>query len=109
MTDVTLGASGLWLGTRTVAGGTATLTKFFFLAEVHGSMDNRNRIFLPDVLCDHTDLVWRKGTLFEAVTGPTAIIDGLLAEVFRGFPQSYGKCQDMYAQSSVSFYYLSYH
>ena len=26
MTDTTLGASGLWLGTRTGAGGTATLT-----------------------------------------------------------------------------------
>ena len=30
VTDVTLGASGLWLGTRTGAGGTATLTKRFF-------------------------------------------------------------------------------
>ena len=39
-TDATLGASGLWLGTRTGAGGTATLTKFFFLAPAHGSMDN---------------------------------------------------------------------
>ena len=30
MTDVTLGASGLWLGTQTGAGGTATLTESFF-------------------------------------------------------------------------------
>ena len=30
LTDETLGASGLWLGTRTGAGGTATLTKSFF-------------------------------------------------------------------------------
>ena len=30
VTDVTLGASGLWLGTRTVAGGTATLTESLF-------------------------------------------------------------------------------
>ena len=32
VTDATLGASGLWLGTRTGAGGTATLTErcFFF-------------------------------------------------------------------------------
>ena len=29
-TDVTLGASGHWLGTRTGAGGTATLTESFF-------------------------------------------------------------------------------
>ena len=29
VTDATLGASGLWLGTRTGAGGTVTLTKSF--------------------------------------------------------------------------------
>ena len=29
-TDVVLGASDLWLGTRTGAGGTATLTERFF-------------------------------------------------------------------------------
>ena len=41
----------------------------------------------PDVLCDPTDLIWRKGTQFEAMTDRTAFIDGLLADVFRGFPQ----------------------
>ena len=30
VTDATLGASGLWLGTWTGAGGTATLTESFF-------------------------------------------------------------------------------
>ena len=40
VTDVTFGASGILLGTRTGAGGTATLAKYF-LAAVHGSMDNR--------------------------------------------------------------------
>ena len=30
LTDETLGVSGLWLGTRTGAGGTATLTGSFF-------------------------------------------------------------------------------
>ena len=30
VTDATLGASGLWLGTRTGAGGTATLTESLF-------------------------------------------------------------------------------
>ena len=35
VTDSTLGASGLWLGTQTGAGGIA------FLAAAHGSMDNR--------------------------------------------------------------------
>ena len=30
VTEATLGASGVWLGTRTGAGGTATLTKTFF-------------------------------------------------------------------------------
>ena len=29
-TDATLGASGFWLGTRTGAGGTATLTESYF-------------------------------------------------------------------------------
>jgi hypothetical protein len=37
---------------------------------------------LHDVLCDPTDLIWRKGTKFEAMTGRTALIDVLLAEVF---------------------------
>ena len=38
---------------------------------------------LPGVLCDLTDLIWRKGTSFEAMTGRTApSSDGLLAEVF---------------------------
>ena len=32
VTDATLGASGLWLGTRTGAGGTATITESFFFA-----------------------------------------------------------------------------
>ena len=44
--------------------------------------------FLPDVLCDSTDLIWRKGTPFEAMTDFTApSSDGLLAEVFWGSPQ----------------------
>ena len=43
---------------------------------------------LPGVLCDLTDLIWRKGTPFEAMTSRTApSSDGLLAEVFWGFPQ----------------------
>ena len=42
---------------------------------------------LPNVLCDPTDLIWRKGTPFEAITGRTApSSDGFLAEVFRDFP-----------------------
>jgi hypothetical protein len=35
-TDVTLGASGFWLGTQTGAGGTATLVKNFFGRSPHG-------------------------------------------------------------------------
>ena len=43
---------------------------------------------LPDVLCDPSDLIWRKGIPFEAMTGRTAASsDGILAEVFQGFPQ----------------------
>ena len=34
---------------------------------------------LPNVLCDPTDHIWRKGTPFEAMTGWTAFSDGLLA------------------------------
>ena len=42
----------------------------------------------PDGLCDPTDLICRKGSPFEAMTGRTApSSDGLLAEVFWGFPQ----------------------
>ena len=41
VTDATLGASGLWLGTRTGAGGTATQVWNFFGRSPHGSMDNR--------------------------------------------------------------------
>ena len=37
---------------------------------------------LPDVLCGPTDLIWRKGTSFEAMTGRIApSSDGLLAEI----------------------------
>ena len=31
---------------------------------------------IPDVLCDPTDLIWRQGTPFEAITGCTAFIKG---------------------------------
>ena len=41
VTDETLGASGLWLGTRTGSGGLATLT-IFFLAVPYDCMDNRS-------------------------------------------------------------------
>ena len=40
---------------------------------------------LTDVLCEPTNLIWRKGTPFETMTGRTApSSDGLLAEVFLG-------------------------
>ena len=43
---------------------------------------------LPDVLCDPTDIIWRKGNPFEELTVRTApSSDGLLAEGFWGFPQ----------------------
>ena len=41
------------------------------------------------MLCDPIDLIWREGTPFEAITGRTDFIDGLLAEVFRGFSLAY--------------------
>ena len=43
--------------------------------------------FLPDVLCDATDLIWRQGTSFEVMTGRQTSSDGLLTEVFWSFPQ----------------------
>ena len=42
--------------------------------------------FLSDVLCYSTDLIWRKGTPFEAMTRRSVpSSDGRLAEVFMGF------------------------
>ena len=41
-----------------------------------------------DVLCDPIDLIWRKGTPIEAMTGRTAPSShGLLAEVLWGLPR----------------------
>ena len=44
VTDATLGASGLWLGTRTGAGDTATLTESFFGRSpwLHGQLGGTN-------------------------------------------------------------------
>ena len=43
--------------------------------------------FLLTVLCDPTNLIWRKGTPFEAMTCQIApSSDSLLHEVFWGFP-----------------------
>ena len=46
MTDATLGASGLWLGTRTGAGGIATLPKSFYGRSLwlHGQLGWTTRI-----------------------------------------------------------------
>ena len=41
MIEVTLGASGLWLGTQTRAGGTATLAYSFF-GRSHGQQANNS-------------------------------------------------------------------
>ena len=37
---------------------------------------------IPDMLCDPIQLIGMQGTPFEAMTGLTAYVDGLLAEVF---------------------------
>ena len=39
------------------------------------------------VVCDLTDLIWRQGTPFEAMTGRRAFIDGPLAEIFWCYPE----------------------
>ena len=54
VTDATLGTSGIFLGTRTGADGTATLTKGFFLAAAHGSMDNSIKNRPTDHQCIET-------------------------------------------------------
>ena len=42
---------------------------------------------LPDMLCDPTDLIWRKVIPFEVMTGRTASSsNGFLVEIFWGFP-----------------------
>ena len=41
--------------------------------------------YIPDVLCDPINLIWRQKISFEAMTGSTAIMDGLLSQVFRFF------------------------
>ena len=60
-----------------------------FVAEVfypHPVLSLIHSFSLPDVLCEPTDLIWRKGTPFEVITGRTApSSDGLLAEVFPDF------------------------
>ena len=62
-----------------------------------------------DVLCDPTDFILREETPFEAMTGRTALIDDLLAEVFRAFPQLQGKYQEIYALPLVSVHYHTCH
>ena len=43
-------------------------------------------LFLSDVLCYPTDLIWRKGAPFEAMTGLTALLsDDLLLRFFGVF------------------------
>ena len=43
------------------------------------------------MLCDPIDLIWTERTPFEAMTGRTALLEGLLADVYRDFPQLQGK------------------
>ena len=53
MTDETLGASGLWLGTRTRAGGTASLTESFFWPQPMAPWTTGSEGFKPE----HHDIV----------------------------------------------------
>ena len=56
---------------------------------IEGKKDREDTVFqraklsFPDVLCNPTELVWRKGTTFEAMTGRSVLSsNSLLAEVF---------------------------
>ena len=63
------------------------LTKFWDGSDTSRSRDvDQTPVTLTDYETIHGDLIWRKGTPFEAMTGRTArLSDGLLAEVFWGF------------------------
>jgi hypothetical protein len=58
-TYMTLGASGLWPGTRTGADGTATLNLKIFWPQSMVENVSFPSFSLPDVLCYPTDLIWR--------------------------------------------------
>ena len=57
------------------------------------------------MLRDPTDLIWRNGTPFEAMIGRTDVIDGLLPDVFSGFPHLYGKFLEICAQLPIPPHY----
>ena len=58
--------------------------------------------------CDSIDLIWWEGTHFSRRLVAQPLSDGLLAEVFRGFPHPWGKCQEMCALPPASPHYYSY-
>jgi hypothetical protein len=65
-----------------------TRTYFLYLILLELALSLFPSFSLPDVLCDPNDLIWRKRTPFEAMTGRTVPSShGLLAEVFWSFPQ----------------------
>ena len=58
-------------------------TILFLLTLIYISSPSFSSFFLPDMLCNPTELIWRQGNPFEAMTGcTTPSSDGLLAEVF---------------------------
>ena len=65
MTEVTLGTSGLWLGTRAGAGGTATLTESSFVRSpwLHGQQDTAIIVETQEESQDMVSrFVWREST-----------------------------------------------
>ena len=76
VTDATLEASGLLLGTKTGAGGTASLTESFYLAAAHGSMDSRKRELdlRPNPL--HILFFFPSFSLRDVLSNPTASFEG---------------------------------
>ena len=80
------------------------LQKSYWEKYIHPVLSSFLSFSIPNVLCDPTDLIWRYGTPFETMNGCTAFVDGLLADVFRDFPQLKGKCLEICAQPPVSYH-----
>ena len=72
MTDATLGASGLWLGTWTRAGGT---TSSAFLDAAHGSMDRIAGPYSSE--CKDINIAIKTQIYTENVSGNDSAFHGL--------------------------------
>ena len=85
MTDATLGASGLWLGTRIGAGGTATLTESFFGRSpwLHGQqVMQRYRCYFLVMLYVEIELTFYRQTVYKCSTSSLFKLNSLHIQVY---------------------------